>query len=349
MTKLIRVPFADNGDRVEVPLTQQSDGSVSYSQGYTPNYELDPNTDASARRVERTSMNQIFHDVSDAVRELQVSGVAPWITAADNGGTAFSYGKGVVVLYNEAVYQSVKTANVSTPGANNDWVKLSAPGDIRSAVITSNGSFTVPAGVTTLYLSACAGGGGGGSGATNNGGQSSLVGGGGGGGGGAGQFVYKKAFAVTPGQVIPITVGGAGAGAEGSAAGAGKFGGNGGSTVVGTLVTLAPGLSGAPGQAVQQNIAGYGGAGGAGGNGYPNGQFGSDGNYTGNGGNGASSPFGGGGNGARAATGLTDPGGTAFGFGGGGGGSGGGYGQASVNVPSGPGGNGAQGIVIIEW
>lgn len=219
----------------------------------------------------------------------------------------------------------------------------------RSSTFTSAGSFIVPAGVYTIYVSACAGGGGGASGATNNGGQSSLVGGGGGGGGGAGQFIYKQPYSVTPGQVINITTGSAGPGAAGSTSGAGKFGGNGGSTVIGSLITLSPGLSGNPGIQVQQNVAGYGGAGGAGGGGYPSGQFGSDGNYTGNGGNGASSPFGGGGGGTRAATGTTDPGGNAYGFGGGGGGSGGGYGQASVNVQSGPGGNGSPGIAIIEW
>lgn len=219
----------------------------------------------------------------------------------------------------------------------------------RSQSFFTGGSFTVPPGVTSIYISAAAGGGGGGSGATNNGGQSSLVGGGGGGGGGAGQSIYKKAYTVTPGQIIDITVGSGGEGGVGSTAGAGKFGGNGGATVIGTLITLAPGLSGGPGQAVQQNVAGNGGAGGSGGTGYPNGQFGSDGNYTGNGGNGASSPFGGGGNGSRAATGTTDAGGSAYGFGGGGGGSGGGYGQPSVNVSSGSGGNGAPGIVIIEW
>ena len=71
------------------------------------------------------------------------------------------------------------------------------------AKFTANGSFTVPAGVTQIWLSGCAGGGGGGSG---SGGTNSARGSGGGS-GGAGQNIQKELYAVNPGQVIPITIG----------------------------------------------------------------------------------------------------------------------------------------------
>lgn len=238
---------------------------------------------------------------------------------------------------------------VDAVGASQYFNALQQRFSAHAQTFTSSGNFTVPSGVTTIYVSGCGGGGGGGSGATNSGGQSSLVGGGGGGGGGAGSFIIKQPRSVTPGDVLTINIGGAGSGGSGSNAGAGNNGTSGGETFIAGILSLPGGSGGGRGNTVIQNTAGYGGAGGGGGSGYPKGQFGSDGNYTGNGGNGASGPFGGNGGGARAGTGPTDIGGSAAGFGCGGGGSGGGYGQPSTNVPSGAGGNGAPGVLIIEW
>lgn len=219
------------------------------------------------------------------------------------------------------------------------------------ARFVSSGTFTVPPGVTTLYVSGCAAGGGGGSGGSNNGGQSSLVGGGGGGGGGAGQSIIKQPYTVTPGQSISITIGAAGTGGVGPVtSGAGSAGTSGGNTVVGSLITLSGGAAGTGGGAVLSNTIGGGGAGGAGGSGYPVGGNGSDGNYMGQGGLGASCPFGGGGANGRAAitTSNTNGGAVASGYGSGGGGGGAGYGSSSA-MYGGSGGAGAPGFILIEW
>lgn len=208
------------------------------------------------------------------------------------------------------------------------------------AKYTSSGSFTVPAGVTTIYLSACGGGGGGGFSGTTS---SSVSGGGGG--GGAGQSCLRATYTVTPGQVISFTVG----------AGGGS-GGNGTSTVVGSLITLLGGFSGGAGGAGSVGTA----SGGAGGAGSPSGCDGADAGNTagagGSGGAGASSPFGGGGRAARSGFGGAPfsgagAGGSASspgsGYGGGGGGAGG---QTSAGTQTGaPGGAGAPGLVIFEW
>ena len=82
---------------------------------------------------------------------------------------------------------------------------------------TSNGTFTVPAGVTKILVTAF-GGGGGGSGAA---------------GGGGGERIIKKAYSVTPGTAISIKIGVGGTDAVA-----------GGSTVIGSLVTVAGGISG---------------------------------------------------------------------------------------------------------
>ncbi|SFN29909.1 Phage tail fibre repeat-containing protein [Izhakiella capsodis] len=222
----------------------------------------------------------------------------------------------------------------------------------RQQKFTASGSFTVPTGVTTIYLSGCAAGGGGASGATNSGGKSSLVGGGGGGGGGAGQSIIKQAFTVTPGQVLTISIGAAGNGAQASTAGGGYNGNNGGNTSVTGLVTLLGGSGGGAGGVVDNDYVGGGGAGGDGGEGYPAGSSGSDGNYAGNGGPGASSTFGGGGGASRAVKsnpeGKDYQGQPAFGFGAGGGGSGGAYGATDA-LFSYSAGDGAPGLMIVEW
>lgn len=214
-------------------------------------------------------------------------------------------------------------------------------------VFTASGSFTVPFGVTKIYITAAAGGGGGGGsgGAVNN---TSF--GGGGGGGGAGQFVIKQSFSVTPGQTIGITPGSPGtAGLANSAtAGQGFNGGNGGTTTVGSLLVLSGGGFGGGG-GFGSNVA----VGGTPGSGYPNGASGNDGSLnfaTGLGGAGASGLFGGGGSGGKASRGTFSSMLAASGFGGGGGGGGGIYpnGDAS-GIAGNNGGAGAPGIVIIEW
>ena len=72
---------------------------------------------------------------------------------------------------------------------------------------TSNGTFSVPSGVSTVDLLVVAGGGGGGTGNPGSGH--------GGGGGGAGGLVYRPAFPVTPGGTVSVIVGAGGPGRNG--------------------------------------------------------------------------------------------------------------------------------------
>ncbi|WP_448680591.1 glycine-rich domain-containing protein [Pseudomonas nicosulfuronedens] len=236
------------------------------------------------------------------------------------------------------VFSGTPTAPTAAPGTNTQ--QLATTAFVRNAIsarlqrFTSSGSFTVPPGITTVYISGCAGGGGGGFSSPTTSNVS-----GGGGGGGAGQSIIRVPFAVTPGQVISVTIG----------AGGGS-GSNGGDTTVGALVTLSGGSGGGGGTAGSPGSA----AGGLGGSGYPRGADGSDGNTTagtGNGGQGASSPFGGGGGGSRSSFGPPVLAGIGVGqagvFGSGGGGAGGV--TANSTQSGGLGGTGAPGLVIFEW
>jgi Glycine-rich domain/Putative Ig domain/Rhamnogalacturonan I lyases beta-sheet domain len=112
-----------------------------------------------------------------------------------------------------------------------------------SAVYTSNGTWTVPSGVTTVNVLVVAAGGGGG-------GNSGFGGAGGGGGG----VVYAANYSVTSGANIPVYVGAGGAGAG---RGDGGSGANGGNSSFGSLVAYGGG-----GGAYGNNGGGNGGSGG---------------------------------------------------------------------------------------
>uniref|UniRef100_UPI004028E5E8 glycine-rich domain-containing protein n=1 Tax=Enterobacter agglomerans TaxID=549 RepID=UPI004028E5E8 len=213
----------------------------------------------------------------------------------------------------------------------------------RRQRFTSSGSFTVPAGVTTLYLSGCAGGGGGGAG---GGGNQSFYGAAGAG-GGAGQGVIKQPVAVTPGQSIPINIGSAGSGGIGNSSG-GVGASDGGVTSFGSLLTLQGGAAG--GNGGNTSSGGVPGAGNSAG--YPGGSAGGDGSSTtasAMGGNGGSCAFGGGGGGSRASSTNGYQAGSAYGYGAGGGGGGGHYAGDNATYIGGNGGAGAPGILILEW
>ncbi|HBI08882.1 MAG TPA: phage tail protein, partial [Franconibacter pulveris] len=107
MTSLIKVPFASSGDKTAVPETDAS-GGVNMTQGYGQAYSLDPATDPSAKRIERDKMNWLFNLITSAVNEIQATGVAPFITSEDNGGSPFLYGKGAMVSLAGVVYQSLE-------------------------------------------------------------------------------------------------------------------------------------------------------------------------------------------------------------------------------------------------
>jgi hypothetical protein len=93
-------------------------------------------------------------------------------------------------------------------------------------VFGANGSFTVPPSVTRLHIMLWAGGGGGGG---STGSPSAASGGGGGG-------YVEGIFTVTPGQVIPMTVGAVGTGGTGATDGT-----DGGASSAGTLCSAVGG------------------------------------------------------------------------------------------------------------
>ena len=236
-------------------------------------------------------------------------------------------------------------------------------------IFTSSGTFTVPAGITEVSITAIAGGGGGGGGGERE--SSSTGNGGGGSGGGAGQsYINYPITGLTPLDNITVTIGSGGAGGAKGDSGAGNSGGVGGITVfTGHLTCIGGGAGGWGGSVGAGGAAGdcvgLGGDGGDGGTrvgstptagenhishtGGSAGLVGITGGRGGGGGGGGASIYGNGGNGTDGVDdgeGSASNGGTGGDYGAGGGGGGGGGGQGS---DPGNGGAGISGFLIVKW
>ncbi len=132
-----------------------------------------------------------------------------------------------------------------TPGLNGQY--LNAQGNNANPIFkalkpnnqffSSSGSFTVPNNVYNIIVSGCAGGGGGSGNSDTADGYATV-----GIGGNAGQYVWKEIFAVTPGNILTITIG---AGGSGGMANGSTLPTAGGNTSLGALLTLTGGAAAA--------------------------------------------------------------------------------------------------------
>lgn len=265
---------------------------------------------------------------------------------------------------NDGVYSVVAIANSCTSAVDTEYVSIYVP---PFEIFSSSGTFTVPPGVTSVRVLAIGGGGGG-----ANGHQ---------GGGGSG-YVSTGTFAVSPGQNIAVTVGQGGDGADqrndnnivgltsGTSSSFGAFlTANGGGVTSGVNQPGGSGGSGGGGSCNGGSPGGNGGTNGnSGGSCSYSGGSGQGGSFSsffgsltrntvsagpgGSGGNMTHSGGGGGGgiriNGSGPSAGDGNAGGSS-GQGGEGYGAGGGGGGYQSGQPRYGGGDGANGVVYIEW
>lgn len=136
MLKFFRLPFATTGDKTAVPDAVDSNGNVSYSQGYGFDYQRQK-TDPAAKNIERDKMNQIFFDMTTAIAEIQSQGIPDFITSALNGGTAYSYAQYAIVKYSGALYISLVAANTALPSDATKWALLPTPALMQQAAYMS--------------------------------------------------------------------------------------------------------------------------------------------------------------------------------------------------------------------
>lgn len=178
--------------------------------------------------------------------------------AVANGGTGqTSYTNGQLLIGNttgNTLAKATLTAGTGisiTNGAGSITIAATA-GITGGQAFTSNGTFTIPAGVTSLKATIVGGGGGGGGAAANATG----------GNGGGGCFAVVYLASLTPGNTISVTVGAAGT-AGTSAPGNGGSGGN-SQIASGTqsITTVTAGGGGGGGGGDPAGTIGSGGAGG---------------------------------------------------------------------------------------
>ena len=151
MARYFRLPFAQNGDKNTLP-DETANSAVSYSTGYTQDYQRDPRTDPLARRMERDFLNQLQFDITDTLRVYYETGVPPFITSAMNGGSAFSYPIRSRVLQGGRIYENTTADNTATPPGTG-WILVDLSGsDSRYARRSNNLSDLANAGTARSNL-----------------------------------------------------------------------------------------------------------------------------------------------------------------------------------------------------
>lgn len=125
----IRRPFAESGTRVEVPTDDPGNGAVSFETGYGPQYQQNPSSDPTARRVEREFFNGLQFRLSAEIQRYQQFGVPEFITAQENDGVSFPYSIGAMVRFDPGdgarIYRSLVNSNTALPTVETNWLDTS--------------------------------------------------------------------------------------------------------------------------------------------------------------------------------------------------------------------------------
>lgn len=147
MNKFFLYPFAISGNKTAVPDATQGDGTVSYQQGYGPDYSKNPASDPTAKEIERVKYNELLYDITTAIREIQTIGTPDYITNLQNGGTAFPYAINARVRYDDGsgfkTYVSLNDANTALPSDAAHWSLDLNFSDGNKGAITVSGNGAV--------------------------------------------------------------------------------------------------------------------------------------------------------------------------------------------------------------
>ena len=142
--------FANTGTVTTVPDGVQSNGSISFQQGWGPNYLLAKGSPGYLA-VDNGTMNYLFNLITSVLQLYQQQTWTPWITHAENGGSAFTYGQFAVCQFTDGhVYESLVSSNNIDPindGVN--WQIIDASGAVTQPQI-----YTISASVAGNALTA---------------------------------------------------------------------------------------------------------------------------------------------------------------------------------------------------
>lgn len=136
MVYFFKTPFAQAGTVATVPRATQVDGSVSYEEGWGLDYQLDPDSEPTARDIPRDQFNQIMLSITQVLNQYQTQAFPDFITTSDNDGTPYSYSINATVRFTGGWagagamnYYSLVDANVVDPTDATKWglVQYSTP------------------------------------------------------------------------------------------------------------------------------------------------------------------------------------------------------------------------------
>src|SRR5690625_4771294 len=133
MTRIYKKPFADDGQYTVIPEDAQADDSISVAEGWTNRYEK-PDIDPDYLPINREETNGIFHEVTEALGELQQYGFAKWQPLAAG------WPDGARVVHQGTVYKSTTANNTTTPGSDPSWVQA---GGSPTSITDSDGDTSV--------------------------------------------------------------------------------------------------------------------------------------------------------------------------------------------------------------
>lgn len=123
-----KTPFANTGDVTTIPRATQVDGSVSFEKGFPVDYQLDPDSEPTAKDVPRNQFNELMKYITGALQILQIHGFPDFVTTADNDGTPNLYDANATVRFAGGWagaaamnYYSLEDANDTTPADATKW------------------------------------------------------------------------------------------------------------------------------------------------------------------------------------------------------------------------------------
>lgn len=131
MAKIWATLFAQAGDKQTIPVPVEADGTVSVTQGWTPDYEL-PDTDPNYKPVGREEMNGVFNEVTDSIKQLQLQGAAEWSALLG------AYPKGAEVIHSGERWYNTTAGNTTTPGVGANWINVRTVASETVAGIAEN-------------------------------------------------------------------------------------------------------------------------------------------------------------------------------------------------------------------
>jgi hypothetical protein len=105
-----------------VPDTPGASTLVNYEEGYTPEYELAPDTDPNGNYVGRQRMNQLFNDITTNLKYWQDNSF-PEFVANDGTGNPVSYPINAIVRFSGVNYIAVVDGtNTTDPSASTEFI-----------------------------------------------------------------------------------------------------------------------------------------------------------------------------------------------------------------------------------